>query len=75
MAPLTFLYKIGVGLRNKLFDWKVIPSEEFDVPVISVGNLTVGGTGKTPHVEYLISLLKKSYKVALFGLCSLSFFI
>ena len=65
LAPLTFLYKIGVGLRNKLFDWKVIPSEEFDVPVISVGNLTVGGTGKTPHVEYLISLLKKNYKVAL----------
>ena len=65
LAPLTFLYRIGVELRNKLFDWKVIPSEEFDVPIISVGNLTVGGTGKTPHVEYLISLLKENYKVAL----------
>ena len=53
------------GIRNKLFDWKILPSEEFDIPVISVGNLTVGGTGKTPHSEYLINLLKDTYKVAL----------
>lgn len=52
-------------IRNKLFDWKILPSEEFDIPVISVGNLTVGGTGKTPHTEYLINLLKDKYKVAL----------
>lgn len=65
LIPLTFLYKIGIGIRNKLFDWKILPSVEFDIPVISVGNLTVGGTGKTPHTEYLIRLLKDTRHVAL----------
>lgn len=64
LSPLTFLYRIAVEVRNKLFDWKVLPSEEFDIPVISVGNITVGGTGKTPHTEHLISLLKDKFKVA-----------
>ena len=65
LAPLTFIYRIVTGVRNKLFDWKILPSEEFDTPVISVGNLTVGGTGKTPHTEYLVHLLKDKRKVAL----------
>lgn len=65
LAPLTFIYRMVTGIRNKLFDWKILPSEEFDIPVISVGNLTVGGTGKTPHTEYLIHLLKDKYDVAL----------
>ena len=65
LAPLAFLYKLVIGIRNKFFDWKILPSEEFDTPVISVGNLTVGGTGKTPHTEYLIKLLKDKHKVAL----------
>lgn len=65
LAPLSFLYKIAIGLRNKFFDWKLLPSEEFEIPVISVGNLTVGGTGKTPHTEYLIGLLHNKFKVAL----------
>ena len=54
-----------IGIRNRLFDWKILPSEEFDLPVISVGNLTVGGTGKTPHTEYLIEILKDQFQVAL----------
>ena len=65
LAPLTLIYKAITGIRNKLFDWKILPSEEFDTPVISVGNLTVGGTGKTPHTEYLVRLLKDKHKVAL----------
>ena len=65
LAPFTFMYRMATGVRNKLFDWKILPSEEFDIPIISVGNLTVGGTGKTPHTEYLIGLLKDKYKVAL----------
>ena len=65
LAPLTFIYRVVMGVRNKLFDWKILPSEEFDLPVISVGNLTVGGTGKTPHTEYLINLLKDSKNIAL----------
>ena len=54
LIPVSWLYGLGVEIRNKLFDWGILPAEEFDIPVISVGNLAVGGTGKTPHIEYLI---------------------
>ena len=64
LVPLSWLYAFGVGLRNKLFDWNVCHSESFDVPVISVGNITVGGTGKTPFTEYLVRLLKGEQRVA-----------
>lgn len=64
LAPLSLLYGIGVRLRNRLFDWKVLRAERYDLPVISVGNLTVGGTGKTPHTEYIIRLIKDRYRVA-----------
>lgn len=64
LLPLSWIYGLGVGIRNKLFDWKILPVEEFSVPVISIGNVSVGGTGKTPHTEYLIKLLKKKYKIA-----------
>ena len=64
LLPFSWLYGLGVWVRNKLFDWKILPVETFDVPVISVGNLAAGGTGKTPHTEYLIRLLSRRYRVA-----------
>lgn len=64
LRPLSWLYGIGVGVRNALFNVGVLKSQSFDVPVISVGNITVGGTGKTPHVEYLLELLRKQFRVA-----------
>lgn len=58
LLPLSWLYGFGVWIRNFLYDVKVKKSVEFPLPVISVGNITVGGSGKTPHVEYLIRLLQ-----------------
>ena len=62
--PLSWLYGVGVGVRNAMFDNGLLKSREFDIPVISVGNITVGGSGKTPHSEYLVDLLRKEFKVA-----------
>ncbi len=65
LAPLAWLYGVIVWFRNRLFDWNILSSESFDVPVISVGNITVGGTGKTPHIEHLIRTFSDaSYRVA-----------
>ena len=55
---------MGVKLRNTLFEMGVLKSRSFKIPVISIGNITVGGTGKTPHVEYLVSVLKDIFHVA-----------
>ncbi len=64
LLPLSWVYGWGVRFRNLLFDMGVLKSHAFAVPVISVGNITVGGTGKTPHVEYLLQLLSRDCKVA-----------
>lgn len=64
LAPFSFLYGLGVRFRNQLFDWGILPSEQFPVPVICIGNLAAGGTGKTPHTEYIIRLLRYKYKIA-----------
>ena len=52
-VPLSWLYGMVVHIRHKLFDLKILRSEEFDIPVVCIGNLTVGGTGKTPVAELL----------------------
>ena len=62
--PFSWLYGLGVGVRNYLFDAEILKSKSYSVPVISVGNITVGGAGKTPHVEYLIDLLRDEMQVA-----------
>ena len=64
LLPLSWLYGLGVGFRNFLFDAGVLKTHAYKVPIISVGNITVGGTGKTPHVEYLVRLLKDKMRVA-----------
>ena len=64
LFPLSILYGGILWIRNKLFDRGLLKSVSFNFPIICVGNLSVGGTGKTPMVEYLIRLLKDDYKVA-----------
>ena len=64
LYPASWIYGAGVWLRNKLFDWGYYKERSFDLPIICIGNITVGGTGKTPHTEYLIRLLQKSFQVA-----------
>ena len=63
LYPLALLYGFVMLIRNKLFDWNIIKSQDFDMPVIAVGNLSYGGTGKTPLIEHLIRLLKPDRKV------------
>ena len=65
LLPLSWLYGLGVNFRNMLFEMNILKSKSYAVPVISVGNITVGGTGKTPHVEYLIRLLQNQFSVAM----------
>ena len=64
LLPLSGLYWIGTGIRNLLFNTGLKKETSFEVPIINVGNLSVGGTGKSPHVMYLINLLKDHYKIA-----------
>ena len=64
LYPFSILYRMVTDIRNLLYNTGVFQSEEFDLPVICIGNITVGGTGKTPHAEYIIDLLRKDFKVA-----------
>ena len=63
LMPLSWLYGIGVRIRNWMFDIGLLKSQSYNIPIISVGNITVGGSGKTPHVEYLINLLHDKLKI------------
>lgn len=57
LLPLAWLYDVVTRLRNVLFDCGILQQQRFPLPVIAIGNLAVGGTGKTPHTEYLLRLL------------------
>lgn len=64
LFPFSIVYWIITSIRNKLFDLNILPSSSFSIPIISVGNLSTGGTGKSPHIEYLVSKLSDKYKIA-----------
>ena len=65
LAPFSLLYGIAIYIRNFMFDIGLIKSKSYSNAIICVGNLTVGGTGKTPHIEYIIKLLSPHFKVAM----------
>ena len=65
LYPVSFLYGIVTGVRNWLFDQGILRTTTFDIPIISVGNLSVGGTGKTPHTELILSILQDNWKTAM----------
>jgi tetraacyldisaccharide 4'-kinase len=64
LFPFSVLYDIVTSIRNNLYDRNLKPSATFDIPILGIGNLAVGGTGKTPMVEYLIHLLAATYRIA-----------
>jgi tetraacyldisaccharide 4'-kinase len=64
LYPVSVIYGLITSIRNFLYNTGILPSVEFHIPVICVGNITVGGTGKTPHTEYLTDLLRRGFRVA-----------
>jgi len=64
LYPISIVYGLITGFKNLLYNMEILKSVEFRIPVICIGNITVGGTGKTPHTEYIAGLLKNSFTVA-----------
>ncbi len=64
LFPFSLLYWLGIAVRNYLYDKQILKSSSFGLPLICVGNLSVGGTGKSPMVEYLIRMLEQQYHIA-----------
>lgn len=64
LKPLSGIYGCVVGLRNIMFKWGILKQKEFDIPIVVIGNLAVGGTGKTPHTEFVTDYLRNKYNVA-----------
>lgn len=64
LLPLSFIYGLVVGIRNFMFKIGILSSRRFNIPIICIGNITVGGTGKTPHTELIIEALKENFRVA-----------
>ena len=63
LFPISRIYGMVVAVRNKMFDSGILKQHEFDVPVITVGNIAMGGTGKTPHTEYVVDSLRDDYTI------------
>ena len=64
LFPLGVVYWLVTFIRNWLYDLGIFTSKSYDLPIIAIGNLSAGGTGKTPQTEYIIRLLKNTYKIA-----------
>ncbi len=64
LFPFSLLYWLFIAIRNFCFDNGILKSYQFHIPIVAVGNLSVGGTGKSPQIEYLIRLLSSNYKIA-----------
>ena len=65
LFPISLIYSSITSIRNLMFNYKIFKSKSYNTPIICIGNLSTGGSGKTPHALYLINLLKKNYKIAL----------
>lgn len=65
LLPFSWLYGAVVWIRNLCYDWKIFESKKYTLPVLCIGNLSVGGTGKTPMTEYIAQLLATSYNTAI----------
>lgn len=65
LRPLSWIYGLGVAVRNLAFNWGILKEQSYPIPIICVGNISVGGTGKTPHIEYILSQLYGTCRIAL----------
>ena len=65
LSPLSLIFWFITEIRNQLYDFGILKEKKFNIPIIGIGNITVGGTGKTPHTEYIAKILKDKYKIAL----------
>ena len=65
LLPLSKIYGFGVAVRNKLYDIGWLKQNSFDIPIITIGNIAVGGTGKTPHTEYIVRMLRHNYNIGI----------
>ena len=64
LFPFALIYGLITSIRNLAFDIGLLRSKTYDIPIVAVGNLSVGGTGKSPMIEYLVRLLHKSFRIA-----------
>lgn len=65
LLPVSKIYGMVTAVRNWMFDMRLLKQKTFDVPVLVVGNLSVGGTGKTPHVEFIVGHLRRNYHIGI----------
>ncbi len=65
LFPFSLIYASITSIRNLGFDYGIFKSQNHNIPIICIGNLSVGGSGKTPHAQYVVNLLKNNYKVAI----------